>query len=71
MMSQEIERLNLTLRNKHEESEAFRKQFRELEIKVTNIYEVESNRKYAAYEQNIANLTRENEDMRRKLSELV
>lgn len=61
----------MSLKNKHEECESIKIRYRELETKVTNVYEVESHRKFTNYEQTISNLNRENEDMRRKLNELV
>ena len=45
--------------------------YMELQTKVTNIYEVESNRRFSNYEQTISNLNRENDDMKRKLNDLV
>jgi dynactin complex subunit len=43
--------------------------FRELQITITQKYEVEASRKITTYEQNIQNLMRELENMKMKLTE--
>ena len=51
------------------ESENWRKRFTELEITVTQKYEVETTRKINLYEQNINNLNKDVENLNRRLGE--
>jgi regulator of replication initiation timing len=68
-MSQEIERLSSLLKSKNEELETLKKQFKEYEYSVNQKFEGEIKTTLIQYENHINGLTKETEDLRRKLQE--
>ncbi len=69
MLSQELERLNVSLRNASLENENYRKQLGNAQASISQ-YELEVSRKLSGYEQNINHFGKENEELKRKLQEL-
>lgn len=58
------------LRALSQENEAIKRKFKEYEISVNQMMEGEVNRRYTMYEQTIAKLNQENEELRRKMQDL-
>ena len=77
ILSQDIERLNQALKQRTDELENSRRQIREMEMKFQNVtssasmQEMQTSRKFSMYEENQNRLNRENEDLKRKLQEIV
>lgn len=80
LLTQELERLNQTFKLKmgeyenviqgqRGELELSRRENKELQINITQKYELETSRKIGMYEQNMTGMTREIEDLRRRINE--
>ncbi len=80
LMTQQIQRLNQTFKlklNEYENAlqtqrnqlEISRREYKQLQINITQKYELETSRKIGMYQQNMSGLNRELQDLRRRVNE--